>query len=204
MPRRRRGRLRAGSRPSATVAAGQVSPTRVIEAFAGSRGHLDSEVAPAPHHVPGTLFFEEVAQLRGAAVHLVAGEPGWHRLVRGHVGDDLFGQLGFRRELDILGDAQRGPQVRVRELLGGHPDPGADQGVPTCSRIRAVHRVDPVRRPARRSPCTAVSPLPSRCRVSDGLTRPARRPSAPHRGPGARRRTRGPHRRPARCPTRHG
>ena len=77
-----------------------------------------------------------LAQLAGAAVDLVAGAPRGHRLIGEGVGDDVDGQLGFRPEHHVGGDAERGPAVGVVELFGGQVEPGPDQGVPTSGGIQ--------------------------------------------------------------------
>ena len=67
----------------------------------------------------------------------------------------------------------------VLDVLGRDPLPRPDQRVPgLLPHVGQVHRVDPVRHAARRSPCTAVSPRRSRTPASPGPSRPAPRPPA--------------------------
>lgn len=58
-------------------------------------------------------------------------------------------QLRFGLERHLLRNTQRGPTVRVGELIFGHINRGADQRVSARGGIRAVHRVHAVSDPAR-------------------------------------------------------
>jgi hypothetical protein len=112
-----------------------------IRAFGGPWCRFHPEVAPGAQHIPSALGFDVLPQLTGAAVHFVPGEPRGHRVIGGHVGDDVLGQLGFGREHHL----RRNPQLRtatlIIQLLGRHPDPSPGQRMPPSCRIGAIHRV---------------------------------------------------------------
>jgi hypothetical protein len=53
------------------------------------------------------------------AMHLVAREPGRHRLIGDHVGENVLRQSRFCLEHDINRDAERGATIGVGKLVFG-------------------------------------------------------------------------------------
>jgi hypothetical protein len=123
---------------------GQVLGDGLVGADLHARGEFDVERLPDAQHVANIVFFQVGAQIARAAVDFVAGRPARHGGVGDHVTADIDGQFRFRLELHVVADAHRGAALGVVELVFGHIDRSADQGVPARRGIRAVHRVHPV------------------------------------------------------------
>lgn len=66
--------------------------------------------------------------------------------------------VGFRLELNILGNPGHRATVLVVQMLGRHPDPGADQRMTPRCRVAAVHRFHAVGDPTRTPHVRAFDP----------------------------------------------
>ena len=96
---------------------------------------------------------------RAVAVHLVAaGEV--ERMPSAYgVRADVDGQLSLGAELQVQRQPHDQGLHRVLDVLAGDPLPGADQRVPgLLPHVGQVHRVDPVRHPARAPHVLALDP----------------------------------------------
>ena len=170
VPRRRGGDPRPGVPPFALRAlAGRAdlpAPRVLCQAFhrfgtgqPRPAGHRDREVRRDPQHVGLALGLKELPQLGAAAVYLVPADEIKGQAVGVAAGADVHGQLSLGAELQVQRQAHDQRRHRVLDVLAGDPLPRPGQRVPgALPHIRQVHRVDPVRHPARAPHVLAFHP----------------------------------------------
>jgi hypothetical protein len=100
-------------------------------------------------HGAHIVLFAEATQCAVAAVHLVAGRPGWQQAGGVQVGEDVHGQLRFGLEHQGFGYRGPRPAVRVVDPLAGQVRSGTGQGVPAAGSEGGVHDVVRVGHPTR-------------------------------------------------------
>ena len=122
-------------------------------------GQRDHEVRRDPQHVGLTLSLEELPQPGAAAVHLVAADEIEPQAAGVAVSADVRGQLPLGAELQGQRQAHDQRRHRILDVLAGYPLPRPGQRVPgSLPHIRQVHRVSPVRHPARAPHVLAFHP----------------------------------------------
>ena len=113
-------------------------------------GQRDHEAGGDPEHVGLALGLEELAQPGAAAVDLVPADEIEFQAVGAAVSTDVHGQLSLGAELQVQRQAHDQRLDRVLDVLAGYPLPRPGPRVPgSLLHIGQVHRVDPVRHPAR-------------------------------------------------------
>jgi hypothetical protein len=115
-----------------------------------ARGQGEREVRRHAQHVRLAVVLEELAQLRAAAVDLIAAGEIEAGAVGVCAGADVDGQLPLGAEPQIQRQAHDQGLRRVGDVLGGDPLAGADQRVPSLfPDVGQVDGVDAVGHPAR-------------------------------------------------------